>query len=542
MVLKILFIITILILGLFVFFRIRNNRSQTLLRKSTLSMARQKLEELSRTGEKIRYLQNSNHHLQQNSNHMSSVRPLNPPVISQGARGNEVLPPKELIDLREKAINILVGKYRLEPEVQDYLSRKLDGMFGKMIASSSGNSLQSKLHTIQSRYDPTYSNDLLLHSSRFLMNCENLSPSVRLLVAQFIVNTTTNGEELERIYDWIIELGSDPEASQQVRQEAVDMLILSNSTRYREVANQILESLRRIDDDQPVQVAEIEDHFPFNNPVPQPRQAQQTQPRRVPPRRTVRLGGIDYDLRTQRNLLAEFQRAKPKVERTVYQDGQSVHNNEINKSVLQAAKSLQTEYPMKTRLSFDTSLLNDLTPSQRQKAEAALHRIATDDSTFGENITLFNLFQSLQAFILSSPSKDELNKRLIQELGDMSGTCASGHLSRLVNVVQGFNAIPQQAIRINLGDEIYAKVNHTLTQALSKPENQEVADAVIMGENPKLTNHFVAQQVNKLFPEMKKEYEGTSKDAEILKELLSAAKKYTKHEHFTIRENEIVTR
>lgn len=520
----ILFFISILILVIFIFFRKRNTHSQTLLKESTVEMAKRKLEQLNQHGKHIRKLQ-----------HNYSIPKYNPvPEISAPVKQKQQLP-EELINLREIALNILVGKYHLDSESQEHVSNKLDSMFGKMLNNKSGKlSPEHKIHSIQVQYDPTYSNDLLLCSSRFLMNYENLSPHTRLLVAQFIINTTSDGKELERIYDWIIDLGFDATQTQQVRQEAVDMLILSNSSRYKTVANQILESIRQIDD--VPQVPEPEDNFPFNVPanleIPVPDRQQRERPHRP---HTIQIGGIDYDVALQRDLLDQFQRRKPKIERTVYQDGQSVHNHEINKSVLDAAKSLQAKYPIKSLISFDTSLLKDLSPEQRRKVESSLHRISTDDSSFGTNITLSNLFQSLQSFILSSPDKDELNKRLIQELGDMSGTCASGHLSRLVNVIQGFNAIPQQAIRIKIGDEIYAKANHTLTQALTKAENQEVSEAIIMGENQRLINNFVAQTLNHLIPEMRKEYQGTAKDEEIMKELLSSAKKYTKDEHFRIR-------
>ena len=540
MVLWILFgLFFLLILG-FLLFRIRNKRSHNLLKDSTILMARQKLDELNRHGEQIRKLQHSQQY-SRTPNHVSQRDSIPKRNLAEEravpAIRREQLP-RDIVELQETIINILVGKYHLDPETQVYISQKLDEMFSRLLGNMTSGSLQHRVGKIRAQYDPMHSNELLLQSCRFLMNYENLSPSVRLRVAQFIVNTTSDGEELGRVYDWIIELGSDETASQQVRQEAVDMLILSNSSRYRTIATLILESLRRVDDVPQMQIPDEEDGFPFNIPI---RQIQVERP--VPGRdrrQTIRLGGIDYDIGEQRRILDRFQATLPKTDRTVYQDGQSVHNNEINKSVIQAAKSLQAQYPVKSRLNFDTSLLKDLPSVQRQKAETALHRIATDDAAFGEGITLSNLFQSLQSFILSSPDKDELNKRLIQELGDMSGTCASGHLSRLVNVVQGFNAIPQQAIRIKLGDEIYATVNHTLTQALTKPENQEVSEAVIMGENQKLVNNFVAQKLNTLLPEMQKAYQGTAKDDEIIKELLSAAEKYTKNKHFTIHQNKIV--
>lgn len=516
MVMWILFFISISILVLLVFFRIRNHQKQNLLNDSTTTIARQKLEELYQHGKQIRQHAAEYNVPKHNTISQKAVQP----------QRKEQLP-SSLITLIETALNILVGKYHLSPDAETHVAFKLDEMFEQMLPTI-------KISSIISKYDPAHSNDLLLHSSRFLMDYENLSPNTRLRVAQFIINTTLDGEELGRIYDWIIELGSDTTVSHQVRQEAVDMLILSNSSRYRKISRQILESLRQEDDIRieepenfPEERRENVNPFVVVNPVER--------------RRTIRIGGTEYDIDAQIALLNQFQHTKPKVERTVYQDGQSVHNNEINKSVLQAAKFLQTQYPAKTRLNFDTSLLNNLSSAQREKAELSLHRIGTDDATFGANITLSNLFQSLQSFIHSSPDKDELNKRLVQELEDMSGTCASGHMSRLVNVMQGFNTVPQQSIRIKLGDEIYATVNHTLTQALSKTENQEISEAIIMGEKQKLVNNFVAQKLNSIFPEMQKAYQNTAKDSEIMQELLIAAKKYTKDEHFALQQNKLIT-
>ena len=58
----------------------------------------------------------------------------------------------------------------------------------------------------------------------------------------------------------------------------------------------------------------------------------------------------------------------------------------------------------------------------------------------------------------------------------MSGLCASGHLSRLLSVIQGFDVKPELQVKIGIDDEVYATLKHKAETAL---QNDEDSDQII---------------------------------------------------------------
>lgn len=456
---------------------------------------------------------------------------------------NRQAPPKaksllhpDLVELRDRVLAIVTGKYHLNESTVSYLQINMDYVLTYLLQSKvkRGDELQNAVEAILESYNPSFNNDLVLEACRDLMNYEPVSDSKKILVAQYIVNKSNNGDEIQDIYDWIIGLASDDTTPHAIRAEAADMLMLTNNSRYIRIARDILEQLRREDDVIPEPIPTV--------PVPV-----------IPEVREIRIVGHalpdfrqtqnipQWLLTQQRQILDQFEARKPKIPRTVFDDGQNVHNSTLNNSVLEAAANIIKDNKTMSPITFDTSLLKDLPAIQRHKVDAALHRISTDSTTFKHGSTLYGLFQSLQSFINSNPNKDELNKRMIEELVDMSGQCATGHLSRLVNVVQGFDAAPKQKIKINIEDEVYAKISHSLSQALKKAENMAAAEAIVMGDDQRLVNEFVANEVNKIAPEITKEYKDIVNPEEVNTQLLSAAKAYTKNDSFSLENNKVVS-
>jgi hypothetical protein len=458
----------------------------------------------------------------------SNYRPISWENRSPSPRAKSLLHP-DLAELRNRVLAIVTGTYHLNESTISYLQINMDYILTYLLQSKvkRGDELQNAIGAILESYNPSFNNDLVLEACRDLMNYEPVSDSKKILVAQYIVNRSSNGDEIQDIYDWIIGLASDDTTPHAIRAEAADMLMLTNNSRYIRIARDILEQLRREDDviPEPIPVAPIVTTREIRIDEQDFRQ-----PQNIP----------QWLLNQQRQLLGQFEAQKPKIKRTVFEDGQNVHNERVNSSVLEAAANIIKDNKTMSPITFDTSLLKDLPAIQRHKVDAALHRISTDFTTFKHGSTLYGLFQSLQSFINSNPNKDELNKRLIEELVDMSGQCATGHLSRLVNVVQGFDAAPKQKIRINIGDEVYAKVSHSLSQALKKAENSAAAEAIVMGDDSKTINEFVANEVNKMASEIIKEYKDIAKPEEVNAQLLSAAKAYTKNDSFALENNKVV--
>jgi hypothetical protein len=121
------------------------------------------------------------------------------------------------------------------------------------------------------------------------------------------------------------------------------------------------------------------------------------------------------------------------------------------------------------------------------------------DRTLYSNSTLSNIFIKLWCYIHLSEFKDEMIKRLFEELEDMSGTCSSGFLSRLVNVVSGFDE--NLSIRISWQDQIIsnfvARLNSLAQKIieLNSPFYNEKLNDVIelfINENEEVRKHIIS--------------------------------------------------
>lgn len=93
----------------------------------------------------------------------------------------------------------------------------------------------------------------------------------------------------------------------------------------------------------------------------------------------------------------------------------------------------------------------------------ALNRIEMDRALYSKyNSTLVNILLKVWTYMAGHESEEEMHKRLLQELEEMSGTCSSGFASRLINVISGFGEFN---IRISWGDQIKANLSGRLNAA-----------------------------------------------------------------------------
>ena len=257
--------------------------------------------------------------------------------------------------------------------------------------------------------------------------------------------------------------------SEQERANAIDILKLSNNPLYMVTAERILHEQRL-------------------EPIRQPRR----------PRNPFQ--GEDIDL--QRVLLEQGRRQPPKRrERSIYDDKQNVHTASINSSVLSIMKDLQTRYASQPNPSFLPILeqINDATT--KRKVQRAYDRIMTDKARFKDGVRLHASFESVLKHIDQHPHKEELQKRLVEEMTEMSGLCATGHLSRLANTLQGFDDKPM--IQIDPVDEIYAKLSHTIQQRAT--EDETVMDLMMDPSSPEF-RQMVTTVATELQPELTTEY------------------------------------
>ncbi len=93
----------------------------------------------------------------------------------------------------------------------------------------------------------------------------------------------------------------------------------------------------------------------------------------------------------------------------------------------------------------------------------ALNRIEMDRALYSRyNSTLINILLKVWTYLTGHEYEDEMKKRLLQELEEMSGTCSSGFASRLINVISGFGEFN---IRISWEDQIKANFFGRLSAA-----------------------------------------------------------------------------
>jgi hypothetical protein len=152
---------------------------------------------------------------------------------------------------------------------------------------------------------------------------------------------------------------------------------------------------------------------------------------------------------------------------TIYDDHQNVHDSSINDSVWKNIEILQQQYA-----NVKNTTLPDLELNDSQKN--ALQRIRTDATLFQRDelkITLKDTFNYVVAYILEQSSQLELWDRFCQELDEMAGTCSSGHLARLVNVLVGFH--PDIKIEISNYDRIKSSFQQWMQRKAKLDENFE---------------------------------------------------------------------
>ena len=143
--------------------------------------------------------------------------------------------------------------------------------------------------------------------------------------------------------------------------------------------------------------------------------------------------------------------------KSIFDNSQNVHVREIENSV---SKGLEFLASMPIKKIYDDkfidflyvkakilklikeskkSLDNNIYKDKLEKIKVSINRIEMDRVLYGKyNLSISNVLVRVWSYLSYSNFIEEIKKRLLEELYDMSGTCSSGFLSRLVNVISGF--------------------------------------------------------------------------------------------------------
>ena len=169
-----------------------------------------------------------------------------------------------------------------------------------------------------------------------------------------------------------------------------------------------------------------------------------------------------------------------------------------------------------------------------------IDRIEIDTARFShgdDRFSLYNVFSNLWVFITRHKQQDYLKTRLLEELNEMHSYCSTGHLSRLINVIQGYTEDPKLCIKISEQSQIKAVVSVILEKILSNAP-EDVMDSMIGDQT--LFAQFIVNEVNKKLPKLMEEYASDSDESDVKGYILLAIISYTRYEDFGIVDNTLV--
>jgi hypothetical protein len=176
--------------------------------------------------------------------------------------------------------------------------------------------------------------------------------------------------------------------------------------------------------------------------------------------------------------------------KTIYTNAQNAHNETINENTRNIVRALYKDY-LKTKSYNDlikTSYedihkeLSDIDNSEENndKLHSFFYRVMTDPFRF-ERLSLSDIVLLVYNKICSFENKNDLMKRLLEEILDCDNSCTTGYFTRIVNTLNGFINDKDMCFNINPRDElrsvIFARINRNI-RSLPEKTRESVLEAI----------------------------------------------------------------
>jgi len=185
--------------------------------------------------------------------------------------------------------------------------------------------------------------------------------------------------------------------------------------------------------------------------------------------------GTDDYKEKARNIINELGSINGNV-KNIYDNAQNVHSKQVETSVKEVLDFLLTNTKAQiiddNEIDFEHvsniihDLIKDFEDGKINKIKTTLNRILLDRALYSKfNSSLSNIIVRLWSYIQENEYKEAMEKRLLEELEDMSGTCSSGFLSRLVNTLSGFGEL---SVRISFDDQLISNFTGRLNMYARK--------------------------------------------------------------------------
>jgi len=239
--------------------------------------------------------------------------------------------------------------------------------------------------------------------------------------------------------------------------------------------------------------------------------------------------------------------------KTIYDDRQNVHDSKVTSTAVDAALRLIDDYNDKIQqnenyklipklyhngqcsgqineLDWAHGFLKNIFVDQKALIDAFIVRIRIDTTTFKSSsasskvkmLTISDLLIALLHYIHHSPSREDLLLILLEQIKDMLDFCSSGYVSRLINVLQGFD--DRFLITISFSAQFYAIISHIIATSLKNAPDAVITGSmegdenrgqylsycqrVINRELPRMINDYGEDTVNSEMPEVIEKYLG----------------------------------
>lgn len=273
--------------------------------------------------------------------------------------------------------------------------------------------------------------------------------------------------------------------------------------------------------------------------------------------------GSEENKKTAREIIMMLGRQDGDV-KTIFDNAQNVHVDEIEQSVLEALEFLSgismktlSGVPGTAQITFEyvkKHIEEELEKSKpkepkrktkkykeekknydekEDKIKISLNRIYIDRALYSNyNCSLLHILLKIWTYLSTHESCEDMKNRLLEELIDMSGTCSSGFASRLVNVISGYGDFN---LTISWRDQIVANFTGRLNARA-----RDIASEEHIQKNGKLYNF---RECNYIGCDVEND-DHRSDDAQHKKKLLNMLEKFQENvlEEMTVNSNEFAAR
>jgi len=273
--------------------------------------------------------------------------------------------------------------------------------------------------------------------------------------------------------------------------------------------------------------------------------------------------GSEENKKTTREIIMMLGRQDGDV-KTIFDNAQNVHVDEIEQSVLEALEFLSgismktlSGIPGTAQITFEyvkkqiEEELEKSKPKEQKrktkkykeekknydekedKIKISLNRIYMDRALYSNyNCSLLHILLKIWTYLSTHESYEDMKNRLLEELIDMSGTCSSGFASRLVNVISGYGDFN---LTISWRDQIVANFTGRLNAIV-----RDIASEEHIQKNGKLYNF---RECNYIGCDVEND-DHRSDDAQHKKKLLNMLEKFQENvlEEMTVNSNEFAAR